>query len=251
MDALPRNTAPPLPFAGPLRFGRLIRRYKRFLVDFEADGKLLTAHTNNSGSMLGLLRPGARIGVSLAPNPKRKLPYTLEMIELDGAWVGVNTAIPNRMLAHAFAHGLLPFARGYERFTPEARVGRSRVDARLDSTGPDRPTLWVEAKNVTLVEDDVAAFPDAVTERGQKHLRELMDIVARGERAAVFCLVQRPDGHCFGPADYIDPAFARLLHEALARGVECHPFRAHVTPEGIFLGAELPLAPQLTEQAAR
>ena len=109
--------------------------------------------------------------------------------------------------------------------------------------GPGLPPLWVECKNVTLVEDDVAAFPDAVSERGQKHLREMADIAASGERAAFFYCVQRPDGRCFGPADYIDPRYAELMRQTLAAGVEAHPHRAPVSPQGVGLGSELPLAP--------
>ena len=109
---------------------------------------------------------------------------------------------------------------------------------------PHLAPLWVECKNVTMVEDGVACFPDAATERGQKHLRELMDIVRCGERAAMFYLVQRPDGHCFGPADVVDPAYAALFYEAMDAGVEIYPYRASVSPAGIELEGLLPVAPR-------
>jgi len=125
----------------------------------------------------------------------------------------------------------------------EAKRGQSRLDGLL--TAPGLPPLWVECKNVTMVEDNAACFPDAASERGQKHLRELMDIVACGERAAMFYLVQRPDGECFAPADFIDPAYATLFYEALSAGVEMYPFRALVSPAGIDLGPMLPVRPQL------
>lgn len=234
--------APLLPFPPGCVVGRFVRRVKRFSVELELDGEPLWVHSNNSGSMLGLMRPGAAVLASPAPNPDRKLKYTQELVRCDGNgprgfWVGVNTSVPNRLLEAAFHAGRLPWAAGYTTLRREARRGESRLDARLD--GPGLPTLWVECKNVTLVEDDVAAFPDAATERGAKHLREMMDIVARGERAAGFYLIQRPDGHCFGPADYIDPAYAALFHQARTAGVEIHPHRALVGMAGVDIGDEV------------
>lgn len=207
------------------------------------DGERLWAHTNNSGSMLGLIRPGAPVLVSPAANPARKLPYTLEMIRLGDMWVGVNTLTPNRLLKAAFAAGRLPFAAGYEAFQAEAALGDSRLDGVF--TGPGLSPLWVEAKNVTLVEDGVAVFPDAVTERGQKHLAACMEIAARGERAAFFYCVQRADGSCFGPADYIDPAYAALFWRAVDAGVEVYPYRVEMDEAGISLGGALPLGPRV------
>ena len=233
-----------LPFPADCLRGRLIRRVKRFSVFFEASGRELWAHTNNSGSMLGLVRPGTPVLVSPAPGAGRKLPYTLELVGLPGAdtgWVGVNTAVPNRLLRAAFAAGLLPWAAGYTHFQPEAKRGASRLDALL--TGPGLPPFWVECKNVTLVEDGAATFPDAVSERAQKHLREMMDIVASGGRAAFFYAVQRPDAGCFGPADYVDPAYAALFYQALAAGVEAYPHWVPVSESGIGLGPVLPLVP--------
>lgn len=242
-----------LPFAPGCRIGTLVRRTKRFIIEFVLGGKACVAHTNNSGSMLGLLRPGSPILVSPAPGEKRKLPFTLEMVCLgmpgetdrkaleSGLWVGVNTMSPNRLLRAAFEAGKLPWATGYTELRAEAKRGRSRLDALF--TGQGLPPLWVECKNVTLVEDQVAAFPDAVTTRGQKHVREMMDITASGERAAFFYCVQRADGRCFGPADYIDPDYAALFHEGLAAGVEAYPHLASLSLAGIGLGPVLPLAP--------
>lgn len=228
-------------FPGTCREAAFIRRYKRFTVEAEAAdgpdaGETLLAHTNNTGSMLGLLRPGARALLSPAANPNRKLKYTLEALELAGSLVGVNTLTPNRMLRRAWETGAVPEMIGYDIFKSEAKIGDSRLDARL--TGP-QGDLWVECKNVTMVEDDVACFPDAVTERGQKHLRELMRLAEDGARVALFFLVQRPDGHCFGPADVIDPVYAELFYEAQDRGVEAWPYVAHVDGDGISLGERL------------
>ena len=250
------RSTPLLPHARPCVWGTFLRRVKRFSVEMLLDGRSVWVHSNNSGSMLGLTRPGQPMLASVAGNPARKLPYTQEAVWLGqtrpaadggslpgaaGFWVGVNTAVPNRLLEAAFHAGRLPFAAGYTHCRREARRGQSRLDACL--TAPDRPPLWVECKNVTMTEDDTACFPDAASERGRKHLRELMDIVRGGERAAMFYLVQRADGSCFAPADFIDPAYAELFDEALALGVEMYPWRAHVSPLGIDLGECLPLRP--------
>lgn len=242
---------PLLPFPPGSVVGVLQRRVKRFIIEFRLDGRDCLAHSNNSGSMLGLTRPGNPILVSPAASAGRKLPFTLEMVGLperdaDGAipgrclWVGVNTLTPNRLLRAAFAAGRLPWAVGYTTYKAEAKRGQSRLDALL--TGPGLPPLWVECKNVTLVEDGVAAFPDAVTERGQKHVREMTDIVRGGERAAFFYCVQRGDARCFGPADYVDPAYAALFYQGMAEGVEAYPHLAPAGKGGIDLGSCLPLA---------
>ncbi len=176
--------------------------------------------------------------ISPALRRDRRLPYTLELVALDPIWVGVNTLAPNRILHLAWKGGVLPEVAGYEHYKSEARSGLSRLDAML--SGPEG-SLWIETKNVTLVEDGVAYFPDAVTSRGQKHLRELIHLAREGVRAACFYLVQRADARCFGPADFIDPEFAALFWEAIEAGVEMWPYRALVSPEGIGLGPRLPL----------
>ena len=175
-----------IPLGTETRKAVFLRRYKRFIVEAEDAGELLPVHCNNSGSMTGLLRIGAQIIVSKAPRTGRRFPYTLEMIRCGDVWVGVNTLVPNRLLRRAWEEGLLPELNDYTEFKPEASCGESRLDARL--SGP-RGVLWVEAKNVTLVEDDTAAFPDAVTSRGLKHLGELTARVHNGDRAACFYLL--------------------------------------------------------------
>ena len=244
---------PLLPYPPGCRTGRLLRREKRFSMAVELDGRQIWAHTNNTGSMLGLLRPGSPVLLSPAANPARKLAWTVEALGLgrhgvpdpdspDLFWVGVNTSVPNRFLSAAFAADLLPWAHGYSFLKREAVHGESRLDGLC--TGAGRVPLWIECKNVTLVEDGAAAFPDAVTERGAKHLGTLRRLVAEGCRAAMLYLVQRPDGQCFGPADYIDPAYAAALHEALAHGVEAYAVVARVTPDGIFHDHDLIVKPQ-------
>ncbi len=218
--------------------GRFKQRRNRFLVEIETNGESLWVHTNNSGSMLGLLRPRATVLVSPSPNKNRKLTHTLEMVQVQNFWVGVNTSVPNRALHEAWRQGLLPEMDGYEQFQSEKKVLHSRFDAVLRGS---RGTLWVESKNVTLVEDEVAYFPDAVTTRGQKHLQELMALKSHGRRCACFYLIQRPDASCFAPADFIDPVFAELFWQAEEAGVEMWIYEALVHPSGIRLGRKVPL----------
>ncbi len=238
--------------------GRFLYRHKRFSVAVELENKEVWVHSNNSGSMLGLMREGMPILLSPATNPARKLAFTQECVWLaphkpkacpanptyytqdqNNFWVGVNTSVPNKVLQAAFEHKLLDFTEGYANIKREAKRGASRLDACL--TGDGLPPLWIECKNVTMVEDDVALFPDASTERGQKHLLELIDIVEKKERAAMFYLIQRPDGKCFGPADMIDKEYAKLFWEAVQAGVEIYPYRARINTQGIYLDKLLPL----------
>lgn len=221
------------------RIAKFIKRYKRFTVEALLDGEVVGVHTNNTGSMLGLLKEGCDIYISPAQNPARKLKWTLEMTGNTGTWVGVNTSTPNIIIEKAFHAGVLPELKGYTTIRREAKIGNSRLDAYFtDDTGKLRD-LWVECKNVTLVEDGVACFPDAQTERGRKHLRELMSIAADGARVAMFFFIQRSDGACFGPADFIDPEYAELLYEAMDAGVEVWPYVAKLGFEGIGVSHKL------------
>lgn len=229
------------------REGVFIRRHKRFSVEFEMDGERHWAHTNNTGAMLGLCRPGLRILVSPAANPLRKLPWTLERTRIEtgyqkSAWAGVNTALPNMLFKKAFHAGLLDFAKDYTECKTEAIYGESRLDGCLKAR--NLPPLWVECKNVSLVEDNVAAFPDAESSRARKHLRELMKIRLQGCKALMLFIVQRPDCEAFAPADYVDPEYARLFYEAMEMGVEMLAWQATFTAKGSGLGKHLPILSQ-------
>ncbi|MDL2272067.1 DNA/RNA nuclease SfsA [Desulfovibrio sp. OttesenSCG-928-I05] len=247
---LQTQTPPLLRFPPGCRQAVFVRRIKRFFVECASAEGPLWAHTNNSGAMTGMVRPGSPAWLSPALKEGRALPWTLELIGLytqipgfpanTQDWAGVNTLTPNRLLRAAFEKGLLPWAAGYSAFKAEARRGASRLDALL--TGPGLPPLWVECKNVTLVEGGVAAFPDAVSERAHKHMREMADIIRSGERAAFFYCIQRPDARCFAPAEYVDAEYARLFHETRALGVESHPHHVYASPQGISLGSELAIA---------
>ncbi|ACD97156.1 DNA/RNA nuclease SfsA [Trichlorobacter lovleyi] len=219
--------------------GRLIKRYKRFLADIELeDCSVVTAHCPNSGSMLGCNLPGSPVLLSLSPNPNRKLAYTWELLQVNGFWVGLNTMLPNRLAEEAILDGTIVELQGYPKLRREVAYGseRSRIDILLEDDGK---RCYVEVKNVTLVEGGLALFPDAVTARGQKHLRELMEMVRNGDRAVLLFTVQRGDGNAVAPADRIDPEYGRLLREAVANGVEALAYRAEVQPEQIRLTERL------------
>jgi len=189
--------------------------------------------------MKGCALPGSPVLLSVSSNPKRKLAYTWELVEADGVWAGINTGLPNKIVHAAIAAGEIPELAGYTTIRPEVPYGtRSRIDLLL--TG-DRPPCYVEVKNVTLAENGRALFPDAVTTRGQKHLRELLEVVRRGERGVIFFLVQRPDAAAVSPADAIDPEYGRLLRMTTANGVEALAYRATVTPDEIRICCPLPV----------
>ena len=224
----------------PLLPGILLKRYKRFLADIVLeDGSAVTVHCPNSGSMKGCAIPGSRVFISRSSNPNRKFPFTWELVEADGYWAGINTALPNRLVHEAIVNGSVAELQGYTTIRPEVPYGEhSRIDLLLEA--PQR-RCFVEIKNVTLVENNRALFPDAVTTRGQKHLHELMRVVREGDRGVIFFTVQRGDGVSVSPADAIDPEYGRLLRMALLNGVEALAYRALVTPTEILLTERLPV----------
>lgn len=228
-------------FWGPLAEGRLVRRYKRFLADVElADGRLITAHTANTGRMLGCSEPGRPVWLSIHDRPGRKYPYSLEMIAMPTALVGVNTMVPNRLVARAATEGLLSSVGGGPlKVETEVKVGNSRLDLRLTTAANE--TIMIEIKNCTLAEDGTAYFPDAVTDRGAKHMDELAALAGSGVRAVVFILIQRADADRFSPADHIDPEWGRRLRAALKAGVELWAYRADLDLTQIKLGRRLPV----------
>lgn len=229
-------------FASPLLEGRLVRRYKRFLADVElAAGELVTAHTANPGRMLGLATPGSAVWLSHHDDPARKLKYTWQLIEVDGRLVGVNPALANRLVREAIERGAIPELAGYGSLRTEVRAGpRARTDFLLEDSA--RPPCWVEVKNATFLAGEAALFPDAVTERGRRHLEELAALARGGARAVLCYLVQRPEPRVVAPADAIDPAYADAFRAALAAGVEAIAYRARVGLEGIEVSERLAVA---------
>jgi sugar fermentation stimulation protein A len=232
-------------FARKLVEGRLIRRYKRFLADVQLPGEVVTAACPNTGSMLGCMEPGSRVWLSESDNASRKYRHTWELVELAGAkpvMVGINTGLPNALVAEAIAAGAIPELSGYRTLRREVGYGeeRSRVDILLES--PRRKSCYVEVKNVTAAASrGVAVFPDCVSERGAKHLRELMRLKAGGLRPVQVYCVQRGDVSEVRPADAIDPEYGRTLREALAAGVEVLAYRARVTPTEIAIEGRIPV----------
>lgn len=225
-------------FTTKLTKARLIRRYKRFLADVElADGSVVVAHCANSGSMLGCQPEGATVWLSENTNPKAKLDWRWEMVEVDGALVGINTSHPNKLVEEAILDGSINELSGYERLRREVKYGtNSRIDILLDKPG----LAYVEVKNVTLRQGGEARFPDAVTSRGAKHLRELMDMVGQGHRAVMLYLVQREDCGLFRPAFDIDPAYGEGLIEARNAGVEILCYRCRMAVDELRVDQAIP-----------
>ncbi|WP_210398111.1 DNA/RNA nuclease SfsA [Motiliproteus sediminis] len=230
-------------FDPPLQTARLIRRYKRFLADVQLpSGHETTLHCPNTGSMRGCAEPGSRVWYSDSANPKRKYPCSWELVEVQGRYLAcINTQRANGLVEEALLAGILPELAGYPRLRREVGYGRenSRIDLLLEG---DSERCFVEVKNVTLLEDDgIGYFPDAVTVRGAKHLRELVAAVASGDRAAlVFCVAHT--GICeVRPADHLDPAYGQALRAAVKAGVELYALGAHIDPVGIALQQRLPV----------
>ena len=227
-------------FSDPLHPGVLIKRYKRFLADVTLDsGETVTAHCPNPGSMMGLKDPGSRCWLSQTDNPKRKLKYTLEVLEADGALIGINTNRPNALAEEAITSGVIATLSGYDSLKREVKYGvNSRIDLLLQSD--DRPACYVEVKNCHLMRTPgLAEFPDSVTTRGAKHLGELSDMVRQGCRAVQLFIVQRNDCDVLSPAEDLDPNYAQALRDAAASGVEVIAWACAVTLDGIEVVREI------------
>lgn len=208
----------------PLTAGTLIKRYKRFLADVEVPGVgKVVAHCPNTGSMATCWRAGAPVLLTHSDNPRRKLPWTLECVDMGSGWVGVNTSRVNHAVRAAVEHGAVDGLGEYVRIRSEPRVDfeghpPSRFDLLLENDAG--PACYVEVKNTTLLVGEAVMFPDAVTERGRKHLELLALAVARGLRGVILFAVNRPEGHWFEPASNIDPQYADTLARVVEAGVE-------------------------------
>jgi len=226
----------------PLFDGRILRRYKRFLADVELmDGTRVTVHVANTGSMAGCWAPGAPVQLSRSSNPRRKLPWTLERVDMGRGWVGVNTARPNAVMAEGIAQGRIASLAGYATLRREIAYCDAQHRGRLDIALEDGSAqdVLVEIKNVTLLDGDRVRFPDAVSERGRKHLDLLCSALGEGYRGVILFAVNRPEGQVFAPAWSIDPAYAKRLLEVVAAGVEILAVRIRHTPDGMETGDTL------------
>lgn len=222
----------------PLLRGKLLQRYKRFFADVLLDdGRTITAVTPNTGSMRGVCIVGAPVMVSYSDSPTRKIPYTWELVEIAGKWVGINTHLPNALTAEALDKRIIPELTQFKTYRREVRLASgSRIDFSLDDDG-----ALLEVKNVSLVEDGVAIFPDSVTERGTKHLHELMEFISLGGQAFMLYVVQHHQGTSFSPADEIDPVYGTTLRDAYQTGVKLIAMKASVSEHEIVLTERLPI----------
>jgi len=224
-------------FQKPLVHGKLVKRYKRFLADVMLDnGEIVVAHCTNSGSMKSCIEEGAEVYLSPADDPKRKTRFTWEMIKINNAWIGVNTAIPNVLVFEAVLNQQIPELAGYTNVKREVTFEDSRFDVFASN---EKENCFIEVKNASMKEGRYARFPDAVTTRGKKHLDTLMRVKQNGMRAVMVYVIQRSDVEIFALAADIDPEYAKTLINALKCGVEIIPMRANVTPVGIELEHKL------------
>ena len=242
-------------FSHPLTQGTLLKRYKRFFADVDLSGEIVTAHVPNTGSMKSCNEPGSLCLLSRADDPQRKLKFTLEAVKSEGEWVGVNTGWPNKLAIEAFRQRALSHWQCFDSYQSEVKISEdSRIDLMLwnsNTTGikkwktadfqSHQPVHVIEIKNVTLKEGGAARFPDAVTERGQKHIQELMQLMARGFTAEMLFIVQRTDVEWFAPAEDIDPEYARLLREAVNRGLKVTAISFEIKETGIEMKTILPV----------
>ncbi|KQI67959.1 sugar fermentation stimulation protein [Loktanella sp. 3ANDIMAR09] len=228
-------------FARPLIPATLIRRYKRFLADVTLDdGTEVTAHVANPGKMTGLAEPGMQVWLETNDDPKRKLKYAWRLVDDGGALVCVDTAQANRVVGEGLRAGRVPGLTGYTDIRSEVKyAANSRVDFLLTGDGP---ALWLEVKSATVCRTPgLAEFPDTATARGARHMADLADRVAAGDRAAVFFLVNRTDCDAFDVARDIDPVYGAAFDAAVAAGVEVIVMDATMDRDGIALGRVLPL----------
>ncbi|MBH47803.1 MAG: DNA/RNA nuclease SfsA [Halobacteriovorax sp.] len=226
-------------FDKPTVKGKILKRYKRFLADIELEnGEIVVAHSANTGSMTTCWEPGWDVLLTKNDDPARKLKYTLEYTHNGETWIGVNTALPNKMVIEAIENGTIKELQGYDTIKPEAKIGKSRIDVLLTKDNGEQ--CYVEVKNTTLLHEGDAVFPDAVTERGQKHLRELTELKQQGIRACMVYVINRNDVAKFRPAGHIDAEYAKLLQQAHKVGVEIIPYMAKLEPSGLELTHSIP-----------
>lgn len=226
-------------FPKKLEQGKLLKRYKRFFADIEYKGEKITAHVPNTGSLKSCLFPEQKCFFSPADNPERKLKFTLEMLETPTGLVGVNTQLPNQLVKKAIEDKFLAHWKDFDVVKPEFKINaETRIDFRLENT-KTKKFHYIEVKNVSLMENGTALFPDAETTRGQKHLKELMELKEQGHGCEIVFLIQREDVKKFQAAKDIDPVYAKLLKQANDVGVLITPIVCKMSEKEISLKKEL------------
>lgn len=239
-------------FETPLIEATFLKRYKRFFADVKIGDETVIAHVPNTGSMKGCNEPGSLCYVSPAKDPERKLRYTLEMVKSPTSWVGVNTGHPNKLVYELWQSKQIPHWAGFDGAQLEVKISKeTRLDlamwkskdqlnfkkGKLAEIKP--PLHFVEIKNVSMGEGDRALFPDAVTERGQKHITEMMELMEQGFTCEFVFVIQRNDCKTFSPADDIDPEYGKLLREAYKKGLKITPLTCTLLPNEITLNPTL------------
>ncbi|TMP31350.1 DNA/RNA nuclease SfsA [Pseudoalteromonas rubra] len=232
-------------FHAPLAKATLLKRYKRFLVDLQDDTQReFTVHCANTGKMTGCADPGFSAYYSTSDNPKRKYPHSLELTaNQNGALICVNTAMANKVAIEAIERDGVSELTGYQTLRSEVKYGteNSRIDILLQDD--NKPDCYIEVKSVTLLDNEQGYFPDAQTARGQKHLRELIQMRQQGMRAVLLFVVMHNGIHSVKPAAHIDNKYALLIAEALQQGVEIYAYRAEVSTQEVNLTQALPFSP--------
>jgi sugar fermentation stimulation protein A len=237
-------------FEQPLIEGTFLKRYNRFFADVKIGDEVVVAHVPNTGSMKGVNTPNSPCFVSPATNPERKLRYTLEMVKTPTSWVGVNTSHPNNLVHELWQSKKVKHWEQFDKAQLEVKINKqTRLDLALWSSKDARelkkgklasvepPLHFIEIKNVSLGENSKALFPDAVTERGQKHIQEMMELMEKGFTCEFVFVIQRTDCKNFSPADDIDPQYGKLLRQAHKKGLQISPFSCEISPAGILLCA--------------
>ena len=226
----------------PIKTAKILKRYKRFLADVELEnGEIITVHTANTGSMKTCWEPGWQVIISDSQNTKRKYQYSLELTHNGDTWIGINTGLANDLAEEVINNGNIEQLSGYKSLKREKKIGKSRLDIFLSDSESGKKDCFVEVKNVTLKDQLKATFPDAVSERGQKHLDELINLKNEGHRSCMLYIVQREDVEEFSPANKIDPIYTQKLKEAVEAGVEVYVCQFAVQPDKIEFKRLLPL----------
>lgn len=219
--------------------GILVEKLNRFLASANVEGHQTFAHIPNSGRLAELLTPGRKAVFTKTDNPNRKTKWTLQSVWFNNRWVSINSNTPNHLFEYSLVRNQLPPFSGFTRYKRETTRGNSRFDFLL--TYPEGKECLVEVKSVTLVVGDVGRFPDAPTERGRKHLLELLRFVQDGIRGALFFCVQRSDASKFQPNDGTDPEFGRILREISKQDVEIYAYNCRVGKNNISLHHSIPV----------